>query len=330
MLTLNLLISLLANWQIGRRIFFAVSFLTVLTSCNFISNKILTKPVVQIENFQLTTQSLSKELASRLKELDAISAKDPKTLSVLKEQIINDFVVSSFIELWFKENKMSLSPDELNKEIASFTATYPSDAVFRELLSESGLSYVDWVAKMEAGLKKKKVLAAITKKNAEPSEKELLSFYDSNRTKYEQPEAVLLAHILVNDENQAQIVKKLISKQSFTEVAKKYSSAFNLESKDLYGWIEKGYSPDLEKSFKLRPGDTFGPVTMAEGIHLFKVVERQPFKIKSFAEARALVLAEVRSLRDTASFASWLDEQIKKYKVKKNTTVIASIRVETQ
>ena len=165
---------------------------------------------------------------------------------------------------------------------------------------------------------------------AKVSEAELLSFYNGNRSKYEQVESVLLSHILVSNGDQAEVVKKLISKQSFTEVAKKYSSAFNLESKDIYGWIERGYSPGLEKSFKLGPGTTFGPITLLDGIHLFKVIEKKQYKLKSFPEVRGQVLSEVVALRDAAKFSSWLDVQIKRYRVKKNISMIDSIRVETR
>ncbi|MEK6627825.1 MAG: peptidyl-prolyl cis-trans isomerase [Bdellovibrionota bacterium] len=310
--------------------FFYITCLVGLSSCNFISNRILNKPVAQVENIQLSTQSFSKELALKLKDLDALSAKDSKIIAVFKEQILNDFLVSAFVNLWFTENNLSLSPDEINKEVAAIVSTYPSDAIFRELLSEAGLSYSDWVAKIAQGLKKKRVLEIITKGAAPISENELLSFYTNNRTKFEQADSLLLSHILVADANEAEIVRKLVAKQNFTDVAKKYSTAYNLESKDLYGWIERGFSTEFEKSFKLRIGEIFGPITLSDGIHVFKLVEKRPAKILSFAEARARVLSEISALRETAKFAEWLDVQIKKYRVKKNLSVIDSIRVETR
>jgi parvulin-like peptidyl-prolyl isomerase len=305
-------------------------FLLLLSSCDFISNKILNKPVVQVDSFQLSAQDFSKQLALRLKDLDALAAKDPKIISLYKQQIINDFIVSSFVDLSFKEQALSLSHAEVSREIRSIVSTYPSDAAFREALSATGLSYTQWVAKIEGRLKKKKVVAKITKGAAKPSEEELQSFYNSNKLKFEQPESILLSHIQVSDESQAEIIKKLIRKNNFTEVAKKYSSAYTLEAKDTYGWVEKGSSPDLEKAFKSGVGSTVGPITMSDGIHIFKIIEKKSFKIKSYSDVAPQVLSEVLSLRETAKFAAWLDVQIKRYKVKKNLSMIDSIRVETQ
>ena len=318
------------NKLFTKKIFFCFFSFCILSSCDFISNKILTKPIIQVDSLQLTAQSFSKELAIKLKDLDALSAKDPKVLSVFKNQIINDFIITSFVDLWFKENSMSISRLETEREIKSMLSAYPSDSVFRELLSESKISYSDWVVKIEHGLKKKMLLAAISKNAPKVSEEELLSHYNSYRSKYEQRESILLSHILVSDDNQAEIVKKLTNKQNFTEIAKKYSSAFNLESKDIYGWVERDYSPELENAFKLPLGSLFGPIKLSDGIHLFKLVEKKPVKILNFEEIRPRALAEVLALRETARFTAWLDVQIKRYKIKKNLNMIDSIRVETR
>jgi parvulin-like peptidyl-prolyl isomerase len=134
----------------------------------------------------------------------------------------------------------------------------------------------------------------------------------------------------VSEENQYEIIAKLLKRQKFQDVAQKYSSAYRADTGDTYGWVERGFSTELDKAFRLRPGDIFGPVKTADGIHAFRVAERKPFKVRSYAEARNEVVAEVTALREKALFAAWLDVQFKRYKVKKNKTVIDSIKVETQ
>ena len=141
------------NWLSSSFRLLLLFALILLSSCDFISNKILTKPMVQVENFSLSAQDFSKELAIKLKDLDALSAKDPKILSVFKDQIINDFVISTFVSLWFKENSLTLSAAEIDLEVKSMLSAYPTDAIFRELLSEAGLSYSEWLQKIEAVLK---------------------------------------------------------------------------------------------------------------------------------------------------------------------------------
>lgn len=300
-----------------------------LPSCDFISRRILTKPAVQVGSLKMSTQDLSRELANRLKDFDALSAKDPKILSVNKEQIINDFIITSLINLWFDEQNIKINPLDLKTEVKKISSSYPSDSSFKEALSEAGIEYIDWVKKTEAGLKKKQLLEQIRNSLAPPKEPELLSYFNNNKAVFEKKEAVLLSHILVADENQSEIVLKLLRKKSFKEVAREYSSAYTKEVEDSFGWIEKAYLVDLDRAFKMRTGDFFGPVQMQDGLHLFKIVDKRPYKTTTFADVRLRVLADVINLRTQAKFSSWLDEQFKKYVIKKNKAVLDSIKVET-
>ncbi len=121
-----------------------------------------------------------------------------------------------------------------------------------------------------------------------------------------------------------------MAQQKFIDVAKEYSSAYTPEILDAFGWIEKGYSIDIDKAFKMRIGDTLGPVKLADGLHVFKILDKKPYKIKTYAEAKPDILTDVGALREKAQFASWLDVQFKRYKIKKNKAVLDSIKVETQ
>ncbi len=311
-------------------LFFATFSLCSLSACDFFSRRILTKPVVQVENIRFSAKDFSTELASRLKDFDALAAKDPRILSVQKEQVVNDFVIFAVIDLWFEENKVVLTKEELDAEIKKISSAYPNDSSFREALSDAGTTFAAWSKKTESSLKKRKLLEVL-KKNAPPvSETELLSYYNSNKNRYEQKEVISLAHILVADENQAEIVMKLLKKQKFNEVAKEYSSAYLPDTQDSFGWVEKGYMIELDRGFKVAPGAILGPVKMADGIHIFKLLEKKPYKIKSYAEAKNEITADVSSLREKALFASWLDTQFKRYSIKKNKAVLDSIKVETQ
>lgn len=324
---------LTAVWSINtffRHFFLALFAVLSLTSCDYLSRRILTKPVVQVENRRLTTQEFSQELANRLKDFDALSAKDPKILEVHRNQIINDFIISTVIDLWCIENKVVVSKEELEAEIKKVSSAYPNDSSFREALNEAGISFAEWSKKFEQTLQKKHLLAQLRKNTPQPTEQELNSYYLNNRQRFEQKESVFLSHIQVADENQAEIVMKLLRKQKFNEVAQEYSSAYRKETGDVYGWIEKGYLTELDKAFKMRVGEVFGPVKMVEGMHIFKITEKRPLKVKSFAEAKSEATADVLALREQALFSSWLEEQFKRYSIKKNKAVLESIKVETQ
>jgi hypothetical protein len=311
--------------------FFLFIFLPIflLSGCDFFSNRILTKPVVEVGSYRMTVQEFSKALAGKLKNLDALSAKDPQILAKFKEKIISDFVVESLIALWFDEQKLSLNQVDLDKELKDLQAGYPDDKSFRMALSEESIPYAQWKRKVEIGLKRKIAFKQMNQNLAQPSEEELLSYYNNNKDRYQQKEAVLLSHILVMDENQADIVKKLLKTQKFADVVKKFSMSPDAAFGGNFGWIDQDANEDLEKLFKSRAGEILGPVQLQDGYHLFRIEQRRPRRQKTFEEVKEQAKNDVIALRQTAKFSAWLDEQIKRYKILKNAQAIDALYVET-
>ncbi len=139
----------------------------------------------------------------------------------------------------------------------------------------------------------------------------------------------MLGGIQLSDISQAETLKKLLKKQDFFELAKTYSTAYTSTNKGLFGSIEKGFSAETDKAFKMPVGKVFGPEQVHGQLYLFKIKEKQSAKKRSFEEVRHLVKNDVLRLRQSAKFSAWLDEQIKKYSIKKNLDVLNSVRVET-
>lgn len=322
------------NWLSKKTRLFTVglfALLLFLSGCDFFSNQLLGQVVVSVGNYKMTTQELSKSLASRLKTLDALSAKDPKVISQFKEKIISDFIVESFLLLWFDEKKLTLTSQEIEAETKKLIGGYPDDASFREALSEEGVTFVQWRNKIEVGLKRKKIFELLTSQMPPPTDSELESYFQNNKLRFIMKEAVSVSHIVVADENQAEIVMKLVKKQNFQELIKKFSMASDVAFNGMYGWIERESMPtEFDRIYKAKIGEIIGPYKLSDGFHIFKIEQKRATRAKSFAETKEQVRSEVLALRETARFSAWLDEQIKRYKVYKNVMVIDAIYVETR
>lgn len=313
----------------GFFLFIIISSLS-LNSCDFFSNRVLTKPVVEVATYRMTLQEFSKALAAKLKNLDALSAKDPQIISKFKEKIISDFVVESLIALWFEEQHLTLNPDDLEKELKETQGGYPDDKSFRLALSEEGLPYAQWRRRVENSLKRKIAFKHMNQNITMPSEEEIQSYYNNNKDRYQQKESVLLSHILVMDENQAEIVKKLTKTQKFADIVKKFSMSPDAAFGGNYGWVDQDANEDLEKIFKSRVGEIVGPAKLQDGYHLFKIEQKRIRRQKTFEEVKDQAKNDVIALRQTAKFSAWLDEQIKRYKILKNAQAIDALYVETQ
>ncbi|MBC7742765.1 MAG: peptidyl-prolyl cis-trans isomerase [Bdellovibrionaceae bacterium] len=309
--------------------FFVFSAL-ILPGCDYFSNRVLSQTVISVGPHKLTTQDMAKALAARLKALDALSAKDPIVIKRFKEKIISDFVVESLMLLYFEEKNLLISSAELEAKMKKLIADYPDDASFRESLSEEGITYAQWEKKIEMSLKRKAIFDQLAKTAPTPSDIELESYYENNKPQFQLREAVLLTHILVADENQAEIVKKMARTQKFTDLVPKFSMSPDAKGGGSYGWVERDIQPEFDRAFKARTGEVLPAIKLADGYHLFRVEQKRPQRIRSYNEVKDQVKREVLALRETARFSAWLDEQIKRYKVYKNNAILNGIYVETK
>jgi parvulin-like peptidyl-prolyl isomerase len=301
-----------------------------LSGCDLFSRRIFTRTVLQIQDEKLSLQDFSKLLAKKLKSLDPLSAKDPAIVKKFKDRIISDFIIDSLIQVWFSESKLSLNKTIIDQTILGVTKNYPSDSAFRTSLAEEDLSYDDWARGVQLALKRQLLFKELQKKTDPISDLDIKNFYESNRPRFFQKESVLAKSILISDENQSDVIKKLYKKNSFEKLIAEYSIE-NPKPKDgIYAWVEIGSSADLDILFTNKKNELIGPVKMNEGLRMFKVTQRKPARQKLLEDVSDQIKNEILSLRESARFSAWLDEQIKRYTVYKNTLAIDAISVETR
>jgi parvulin-like peptidyl-prolyl isomerase len=137
---------------------------------------------------------------------------------------------------------------------------------------------------------------------ANVGEKDINDFYQKNPERFQQPEAVHVAHILIRLPENADAATKakaradidkamaeLKKKADFATVAKKYSQDNSAVNGGDLGFVSQGQGlpPAFEMAaFALQPGQTSAVVESPAGFHIIKVIERRP--------GRAIPLAEVK------------------------------------
>lgn len=309
---------------------FFVCLTLTLSSCDLFSFGTKSKVVLQVENRAMTLSQFSMALANRLKELDPLSAKDPSVLKTFKTKVTTDFLVDALIEQWFADQKLNLDAKTLEAELAKTISQFPSDKDFRDELASQNKSYQDWRKAVEIGLKRDILFSELRKEMAEPTTEELQAHFQANKLKYFQNESVHAESILLQDENQADVIKKLYRKTSFENLFKEYSLDRTTPIAMKYGWIERAPGSPLEMLFISRKSELIGPIQVAEGYRLFKVTQRKQSFQRTFNEVKTQIKAEVVALRESARFSAWLDEQIKRYKILRNTAAIDALVVETR
>ena len=127
-------------------------------------------------------------------------------------------------------------------------------------------------------------------KGMAPTDEQLKTYFDANRTRFMIPEARKVQMVVVKTRAEAEKLKQRIEAGELTlyQAARDYSIAANAKH-DLgeVGWVNKGdTAPALNQTiFTLEPGKIGGPVQSPAGWHLVTVLEMNDAKYTDYADA---------------------------------------------
>ena len=147
------------------------------------------------------------------------------------------------------------------------------------------------------------------------TDQDLQDYYDKNKGVYVQPERRHVSHILIEtgkDDVAAakkanDVLAEANSGKDFAELAKKYSQDVgSAQNGGDLGWGEKGnlgLDPAFDDAeFSMKAGEIRGPVKTKFGYHILKLDAIEAAHVRTLAEARADIEAQVRKDRAAEHF----------------------------
>lgn len=173
-------------------------------------------------------------------------------------------------------------------------------------------------------------LEPLVRKVPPPTTKQLRKYYADHPEKFTAPPQQRVSIILLRMDPSApnadwqkaieqgqELVKRVRAGEDFAKLAREYSGDRTAEDGGDMGYLHAGMLPGLPEQVltNLQPGETSDPVTLMEGVAIFRLTERKPAVHNSFDKAK-------QSIREL-----WMAEQSDKAwnsllaKLKKNTPV---------
>jgi peptidyl-prolyl cis-trans isomerase C len=287
--------------------------------------------VVDVNGRQLTAKQLARELAFRLRDHDALTAKDPKVVQQTKESIVQDFVVLGLSETWALESGVTLKAEDLEKKIQNLKNNYPDELAFQQALLEQGLNLKEWRDAVRGTELQRLVQEKITAEVRKPTEAEIQKYYQDNREKFRQNELAQIRQILVATDSDAQKLEAELKRGArFAELAKKFSISPEGPEGGMVGWVEKGLTDIFESAFRMRTGQRSPAFKSSFGYHIFEVVGRKPARVQPLAEVKKEIQTILMEKAAQAAYLSWLEQQTRRARVFKDQQLIDALRVETK
>lgn len=308
-----------------------VALLFFLTACEFSKPSLSQKVVLDVNGHKMTAQAFAQELAYRLKDQDALGAKDPKLVSATKAKIADDFIVQTLTEEWAKDNGVLVKAEDLDQQIKAVQGSYPDDLAFQQALAEEGVTFKAWKDRLQSTLLQKLVAKKLADGLPAPTDAEMLAYYNQHKPQFSLRETAQVRQILVATESDAKAMEDQLKKgKKMADLAKKYSISPEAEQGGMVGWLEKGMSEVFEPAFRMKLGMRSPIVKSAFGYHIFEVTGRKPAHNRPYNEVKGDIKRILMEKREQTAYLAWLEEQVRKARVFKDQEFIDALKVETK
>jgi peptidyl-prolyl cis-trans isomerase C len=307
--------------------FILISF----TACFSRERMVLNKTVLTINGKDVSTKEFADRLALRLKNFDALFAKDEANLERVKEDTVQAFILEFIARDYANKHGIKVEKKDLDQQVKDIQSKYPDAFAFRRALADENLSLDAWRRDLEFTMLQKKIFSTVTAKVSEPTEAEMKTYYEANKAQFQRPARVRLRQIVLEKEDDARrILEELNSGGKLDALAKKFSIAPEGTNGGDTGWLEKGTLEVFDLAFKMPIGTRSKILKSPYGWHIFEVLKKEPEARLSFPDAKAKIRAALMEARTQQAFSAWLEEQVRGSSVKRNDAVISAIKVTTR
>ena len=226
----------------------------------------------------------------------------------LKMSFLNKLIETELLMHEADVRGLTVSDDELNREISHLKEDYPKDTL-NETLERIGVKLEEWKEDRREKLLIDKLIEREIDSVIHVSDDEVASYYKANRAEFKQPLRVRARQIVVSTEEEAKSIRSRLRRgEDFAELARLHSLSPDAEQGGDLGIFAKGQMPEeFDKVvFRYRVGNISRVVQSPYGFHLFKVEERIPPRTLTLEEAREDIRKRIFQGRQESFFNEWL------------------------
>ena len=153
------------------------------------------------------------------------------------------------------------------------------------------------------------------------TDEDMKKYYEQNKAQFKKPETISAKHILVNDIEEANSIKKELDNNSisFEEAAKKYSSCPSKEQGGDLGEFGRGMMvPEFEKAaFELEIGEISEPVKTQFGYHIILVESKNEAKEEEFDKVKDMIFNQMTQQAQQKKYIDMIMQLESKYGVER-------------
>ena len=209
-----------------------------------------------------------------------LSVKEAGEQKILREQIIDKMVDEELIRQDAKNLKIEAGEKEIKDGIELIALQRKqTPEQFKALLQRNNLSFESYSKQVETEILWSKIIAETLRSKVKVSDVEVREFFEQHKLNSD-VRKFLLAEVLISpSENAVQLASKLAielkSGADFKTIVKQFSSSVIGDGSGEIGWVaQTDLDPKIYVAIsKLGKGDYSDSVQLADGYHIFKLLD---------------------------------------------------------
>lgn len=244
------------------------------------------------------------EAAVRTIEQRAGGAVPPEKRDEILRGVLDDLVAYRLLKQEVQQRQLAVSDAEVDARIAAFKQQAGSEANFRAALQAQQITEAKLRDDARLDLMVARLLDQEVNQKILVKPSDISAFYEKNPDRFQQPESMRAAHILVvvppgaDDKTRATLraraetaLKAAKAGQDFARLARQYSQDASAERGGDLGFFPRGQmvGPFEDAAFALAPGQVSDLVETQFGFHIIKATEKRPPRVVPFVEAAAQI-----------------------------------------
>lgn len=232
-------------------------------------------------------------------------------------QVLDSMITEKIVELEAKKAKISVTDENVQKELDKMIEQVGGEEMFNYQLAYSGYT----MDQMKEELKNYLTIVKILEPKIEITDEEINSYFEENKDRFAQEEEVQASHILVDDEETANKVKKLLDDGGdFAALAKEYSKDGSAQSGGDLGYFTKGemIQEFEDAAFSMEIGQVSEPVKSEYGYHIIKVTDKKEAQEATLENSKDEIKDILRNQKVNELYPTWITEMQEQYDIKNN------------
>lgn len=266
--------------------------------------------VAKVNGTALTQKNLDTELDRLIPQITFHRNVSPEKRKYYYGKALEEIITK---ELEYQDalaKDMKPDKDKVEAQIEKFKKRFKSKEAYKAALDKEGLTEDQLRAQVEREMLIHSVIVKTVSEPAQLREAELKEYYEKNKSKFKQPEAIRLRLISTKDEKKARdILAKLKDGDDFGELAYNLSEDdYRVKSGDI-GYVHKGRMlPEIEEAAsKLKVGEVSEPIKADNRWYIIKLEDRKPAHQISFEETKEKLKRELEAERAAELKKKWVD-----------------------